>query len=146
MGYLFASLLLLLRKKSRSAHLLSCKRPRDGSLSLPTFLRVVVKNIYILNGKHVAVNLCCLWKPGFLVGLLHPLHCSTSSAKSSALFSRKKHSLISRMVFCALLAYQFSRSYACGASHWMEKSTHLAGYSTQRFRCLYTIHYTQDCC
>ena len=26
-----------LRKKSRSAHLLSCKRPRDGSLSLPTF-------------------------------------------------------------------------------------------------------------
>ena len=25
------------RKKSRSAHLLSCKRPRDGSLSLPTF-------------------------------------------------------------------------------------------------------------
>ena len=25
------------RKKSRSAHLLGCKRPRDGSLSLPTF-------------------------------------------------------------------------------------------------------------
>ena len=25
------------RKKLRSAHLLSCKRPRDGSLSLPTF-------------------------------------------------------------------------------------------------------------
>ena len=41
------------------------------------------------------------------MGLLHPLHCSTSSAKSSALFSRKKHSLISRMVFCALLAYHF---------------------------------------
>ena len=27
------------RKKSRSAHLLGYKRPRDGSLSLPTFLR-----------------------------------------------------------------------------------------------------------
>ena len=28
------------RKKSRSVHLLGCKRPRTGSLSLPTFLRV----------------------------------------------------------------------------------------------------------
>ena len=33
----FASLLLLFRKRSRSAYLLGCKRPRDGSLSLPTF-------------------------------------------------------------------------------------------------------------
>ena len=33
-------LLLLLRKRSRSARLLGCKRPRDGSLSLPPFLRV----------------------------------------------------------------------------------------------------------
>lgn len=30
-------LLLLFRKRSRSARLLSCKRSRDGSLSLPTF-------------------------------------------------------------------------------------------------------------
>ena len=29
--------LLPLRKKSRAAHLLGCKRPRDGSLSLPIF-------------------------------------------------------------------------------------------------------------
>ena len=28
------------RKKSRLVHLLGCKRPRTGSLSLPTFLRV----------------------------------------------------------------------------------------------------------
>ena len=28
------------RKKSRSVHLLGCKRPRTGSPSLPTFLRV----------------------------------------------------------------------------------------------------------
>ena len=28
---------LLFRKKSRSARLLGCKRPRNGSLSLPTF-------------------------------------------------------------------------------------------------------------
>ena len=32
-----ASLLLLFRKKSRSAYLFGCKRPHDGSLSLPTF-------------------------------------------------------------------------------------------------------------
>lgn len=32
-----SALLLLFRKKSRSVHLLSCKRPSDGSLSLPTF-------------------------------------------------------------------------------------------------------------
>ena len=31
------SLLLRYRKKSRSARLLGCKRPRDVSLSLPTF-------------------------------------------------------------------------------------------------------------
>lgn len=30
-------LLLLFRKKSRSAHLFGCKRPHDGSLSLPIF-------------------------------------------------------------------------------------------------------------
>ncbi len=33
----YASLLLLLRKKSRSARLLGCKRPHNNSLSLPTF-------------------------------------------------------------------------------------------------------------
>ena len=32
-----APLLLLLRKRARSARLLGCKRPRDGSLSLPPF-------------------------------------------------------------------------------------------------------------
>ena len=32
-----ASLLLLFRKKSRSAHLFGCKRPLNGSLSLTTF-------------------------------------------------------------------------------------------------------------
>lgn len=32
-----ASLLLLFRKKSRSAYLFGCKRPHDGSLSLPAF-------------------------------------------------------------------------------------------------------------
>lgn len=32
-----APLFLLFRQKSRSAHLLRCNRPRDGSLSLPTF-------------------------------------------------------------------------------------------------------------
>ena len=32
-----ASLLLLFRKKSRSAYLFGCKRPHDGSLPLPTF-------------------------------------------------------------------------------------------------------------
>ena len=32
-----APLFLLLRKKSRSARLFACKRPHDGSLSLPTF-------------------------------------------------------------------------------------------------------------
>ena len=32
-----ASLLLLFRKKSRSACLFACKRAHDGSLSLPTF-------------------------------------------------------------------------------------------------------------
>ena len=32
-----APLFLLFRKRSRSARLLGCKRPRDGSLSLPTF-------------------------------------------------------------------------------------------------------------
>ena len=32
-----APLLLLFRKKSRSAHLFGCKRPHNGSLSLPTF-------------------------------------------------------------------------------------------------------------
>ena len=32
-----ASLLLLFRKKSRSAYLFGCKRHRDGSLSLPAF-------------------------------------------------------------------------------------------------------------
>ena len=32
-----ASLLLLFRKKARSAHLFGCKRPHNGSLSLPTF-------------------------------------------------------------------------------------------------------------
>ena len=31
------STVLLFRKRSRSARLLGCKRPRDGSLSLPTF-------------------------------------------------------------------------------------------------------------
>ena len=37
--YVAASLdgLLFFRKKSRSAHLLGCKRPREGSLSLPPF-------------------------------------------------------------------------------------------------------------
>ena len=33
----YASLLLLFRKKSHSARLLGCKRPRNDSLSLPTF-------------------------------------------------------------------------------------------------------------
>ena len=32
-----APLLLLFRKRARSARLLGCKRPRDGSLSLPPF-------------------------------------------------------------------------------------------------------------
>lgn len=32
-----ASLLLLFRKKSRSAYLFGCKRPHDGLLSLPAF-------------------------------------------------------------------------------------------------------------
>ena len=43
-AYIFAkaagaliSLRLLFRKKSRSARLFGCKRPHDGSLSLPTF-------------------------------------------------------------------------------------------------------------
>ena len=35
-GICMLPLLLLFRKKSRSAHLLGCKRPRDVSLSLPT--------------------------------------------------------------------------------------------------------------
>lgn len=34
---------LLFRKKRRSAHLLGCKRPRDGSLSLFHFLRDAVR-------------------------------------------------------------------------------------------------------
>ena len=33
----YRSVIPPLRKKSRSARLLGCKRPRDGSLSLPTF-------------------------------------------------------------------------------------------------------------
>ena len=37
-----ASLLLLFRKKSRSANLFGCKRPHDGSLSLPTFCEFIV--------------------------------------------------------------------------------------------------------
>ena len=36
-------LLLLFRKKSRSARLLGCKRPRNGSLSLPTFCGLCVQ-------------------------------------------------------------------------------------------------------
>ena len=37
-------LLLLFRKKSRSARLLGCKRPHNGSLSLPTFCGYVGSN------------------------------------------------------------------------------------------------------
>ena len=36
------SLLLLFHKKSRSAHLLGCKRPHDDSLSLPTFCEFIL--------------------------------------------------------------------------------------------------------
>ena len=50
-------LLLLFHKKSRSAPLLSGKHLRNGSLSLPTFCGFVIKaNIYIVKGKHVAVD------------------------------------------------------------------------------------------
>ncbi len=37
-----ASLPLLFHKKSRSARLLGCKRPHDGSLSLPTFCEFIL--------------------------------------------------------------------------------------------------------
>ena len=40
-----ASLLLLFRKKSRSARLLGCKRPRNDSLSLPTFCEFYIDTL-----------------------------------------------------------------------------------------------------
>ena len=48
-GICLLPLLLLFRKKSRSAPLLGCKRPRDGSLSLPTFCGLLLKQISILS-------------------------------------------------------------------------------------------------
>ena len=48
-----ASLLLLFRKKSRSAHLFGCKRPYDGSLSLPTFCELRGFNSHRRNAENI---------------------------------------------------------------------------------------------
>ena len=45
------SLLLLFHKKSRSAYLFGCKRPHDGSLSLPTFCEFLTRYEH-LHQKH----------------------------------------------------------------------------------------------
>ena len=46
-------LLLLFRKRSRSAHLLGCKRPRDGLLSLPTFCGLITISIESVHAFHL---------------------------------------------------------------------------------------------
>ena len=64
-----AYLLLLIRKKARLVHLLGCKRPRDGSLSLPPFCdeAPVARGIFFGRLNHVGAKFAllrlifCLW-------------------------------------------------------------------------------------
>ena len=52
-----ATLLLLFRKKPRSARLLSCKRARDVSLSLPPFCELRLRRYKkVESGKRKAAN------------------------------------------------------------------------------------------
>ena len=48
-----AALLLRFRKKSRSACLFGCKRPHDGSLSLPTFCELREFNALLRKSENI---------------------------------------------------------------------------------------------
>ena len=57
----FASSFLLIRKKARSAHLFSCKRSHDGSLSLPPFC----ESAFGTNISIAQLSLCFVIPPPF---------------------------------------------------------------------------------
>ena len=58
-----APLFLLFRKKSRSARLFGCKRPHDGSLSLPTFCEFGSSTA---TAEVAKISFSCGLKPAFI--------------------------------------------------------------------------------
>ena len=107
-----AYLLLLIRKKARLVHLLGCKRPRNGSLSLPPFFdeAPVARGIFFGWLNHVAASL--LAQPRFCIKTrLHCIGCRSLSAKSHAapaLFACKRAHKRFRLVTNFLRVYNFA--------------------------------------
>ena len=108
-GICMLPLLLLFRKKSRSAHLLGCKRPRDGSLSLPTFCGLLLKQIFILSKVSTS-----RWIPRFITRLV--FWAGFQIASSPLLISRKSPATL--RLFAAYHFFAIARLWRAWLTKW----------------------------